>query len=179
MSGNCRSKKPELERSSPTEDSDQGLPGGRPSPRRGIRGEIIACATALALIGLVGGGCGGSEAPAPDEVTGTWIGQGAGFVDGSPRKGLQERLVIKEPVGRAFAGTAEWRVGDGKWSEPETIHGTIETDGEVLIIDGDGFLIGHLDGDEMELSYLEHDRVGGGGDYAIDYALRRVEVGAN
>ena len=46
---------------------------------------------------------------------------------------------------------------------------------EVLVIDGDGFLIGRLDGDEMELSYLEHGRVGGGADYAIDYQLKRIE----
>lgn len=96
-------------------------------------------------------------------------------MNGSPRERLRERLVIGEPMGRAFAGTAEWKAGDGRWSKPETVHGTIETDGEVLIIDGDGFLIGHLDGDEMELSYLEHGAVGGGADYAIDYRLERVE----
>jgi hypothetical protein len=153
---------------------------GVPSARHGKGGILrrsgpFALLISVTALAIAVAGCGGTNESQPSSMTGTWIGSGEGFVNGSPREGLRERLVIREPVGRAFAGTAEWRVADGPWSKPETIHGTIETDGEVLVIDGDGFLIGRLDGDEMELSYLEHGRVGGGADYAIDYQLKRIE----
>lgn len=87
-------------------------------------------------------------------LLGTWTGEmdGTGAQDG--RKVGPVTLVIGEQQGRSFTGKVSYPQGNGEGTS--TFYGSIAPDGHTLsIADEDGAAVGTVDGERMQLCYIE------------------------
>lgn len=109
---------------------------------------FLSCLAALLLVA--------APALAADvpSLLGTWSGEqeGAGARDGFKKGPVT--LIVGEQQGRAFTGKVIYPQGAGEGSSP--FYGSIATDGRMVsIADEDGAAFGTVEGDTLQLCYVE------------------------
>lgn len=123
---------------------------------RAIRSTALTAAAAVVLVAL-GAGCqadSSDSVPTGAELIGTWAQNGAGYEQGSPSAWEDQTVVIESADGQGFTGYKEYTSDDGG-AQREIVNGVVGTDGEILIVDEDGFFRGRLDDGAILGQYVE------------------------
>jgi len=115
-----------------------------------------ATAAAIAATALFVGACGEDE----QDITGTWKGSLSGYtlVGDSGRNDTQEpiEVTIGKVDGNAFTATITFPVTGAKGTVKTKVPGVVSSEEDDLWMAGaNGYYVGEVDGDEMELVYLK------------------------
>ena len=115
--------------------------------------------TALAALFTVGGlsGCSAdtsAKVPAAKDLIGTWAQTGAGFEEGEPVVWKDQTLVIEKSEGQGFGGFKEYH-NEGEDPQKENVNGAVAVDGDIRIVDDDGFFTGRLVDGKILGQYIE------------------------
>jgi hypothetical protein len=111
---------------------------------------------ALLAIGVVSG-CGvekSATVPAAKDLIGTWDQTGAGFEEGKPVTWKDQKLVVEKAEGQGFAGFKEYD-NEGEDPRKELVNGAVGVDGDIRIVDEDGFFVGRLVDGKIRGQYVE------------------------
>lgn len=126
---------------------------------------LIAFVFSITLLAATAAMAGG----APDLV-GTWQGDSNGHIQGKGFVSSEITFVVKEQQGKVFHGMKQWMSNVTGSMEQETISGTVDASGRVVIAEHvDGTLMGTVSGDAMTLQYREDGPKG----KAFIYELKR------
>jgi len=118
--------------------------------------DIPTVLVALLAVGVVSG-CGAersAKVPAAKDLIGTWAQTGAGFEEGKPVTWQDQTLVVEKAEGQGFAGFKEYD-NEGEDPRKELVNGAVGVDGDIRIVDEDGFFVGRLVDDKIQGQYVE------------------------
>lgn len=119
----------------------------------------LLLSTALAALLTVGAlsGCAADTAakvPAAKDLIGTWSQTGAGFEEGKPVTWKDQKLVVETAEGQGFTGFKEYD-NEGEDPQKEIVNGAVGVDGDIRIVDEDGFFVGRLVDGKILGQYVE------------------------
>lgn len=117
---------------------------------------LSAALVALFTAGVVSG-CGAgtsAEVPAAKDLIGTWAQTGAGFEEGKPVTWKDQTLVVEAAEGQGFAGFKEYH-NEGEDPQKEAVNGAVGVNGDIRIVDEDGFFVGRLLDGKILGQYIE------------------------
>ena len=119
----------------------------------------LLISTALAALLTVGGlsGCSAdtsAKVPAAKDLVGTWAQTGAGYEEGEPVVWKDQTLVIEKSEGQGFGGFKEYH-NEGEDPQKEIVNGAVGVDGDIRIVDEDGFFTGRLVDGKILGQYIE------------------------
>ena len=118
--------------------------------------DIPTVLVALLAVGVVSG-CGAersAKVPAAKDLIGTWAQTGAGFEEGKPVTWQDQTLVVEKAEGQGFAGFKEYD-NEGEDPRKELVNGAVGVDGDIRIVDEDGFFVGRLVDGKIQRQYVE------------------------
>lgn len=121
-----------------------------------MRIQISTVLGALLAVGVISG-CGAEKSakvPAAKELIGTWAQTGAGFEEGKPVTWKDQTLVVEKAEGQGFAGFKEYH-NQGEDPQKELVNGAVGVDGDIRIVDEDGFFVGRLVDGKIQGQYIE------------------------
>jgi hypothetical protein len=119
----------------------------------------LLISTALAALLTVGGlsGCSAdtsAKVPAAKELVGTWAQKAAGYEEGEPVVWKDQTLVIEKSEGQGFGGFKDYH-NEGEDPQKEIVNGAVGVDGDIRIVDEDGFFTGRLVDGKILGQYIE------------------------
>lgn len=118
---------------------------------------LISTAFAALLTAGAVSGCGAdtsAKAPAAKDLIGTWAQTGAGFEEGKPVTWKDQTLVVEAAEGQGFTGFKEYD-NEGEDPQKEVVNGAVGVNGEIRIVDEDGFFVGRLVDAKILGQYIE------------------------
>jgi hypothetical protein len=123
-----------------------------------MKPKFIAATLAVAGAALFVAACG--EGEDEQDITGTWTGSFSGYtlVGDSGRNDTQDpiEITIGKVDGSAFTATISFPVTGAKGTVKTKVPGIVSGEEDDLWMSGaNGYYIGEVDGDEMELVYLK------------------------
>jgi hypothetical protein len=107
---------------------------------------LISTALAALLTAGVVSGCAtdtAAKVPAAKDLVGTWAQTGFGFEEGKPVTWKDQKLVVETVEGQGFTGFKEYD-NEGEDPQREVVNGAVGTNGDIRIVDEDGFFLGRL-----------------------------------
>ena len=117
-----------------------------------IRSTLVA---AVAVVAAAGCAKETSTAiPTGTDLKGTWAQNGFGYEMGKPVTWKDQTLVIEKAEGAGFAGFKEYN-REGSGPQKEAINGVVGADGDIRIVDEDGFFEGRLVEGKIRGQYVE------------------------
>ncbi|MEQ8719087.1 MAG: hypothetical protein RIE08_15870 [Acidimicrobiales bacterium] len=134
--------------------------------RRSIAATLIAAALIFAVAAC--GSDSPEEVPTGLDLVGTWSQTGAGYENGVAVTWENQTVVIVEAEGQGFTGFKEY-TREGEPPTTEAVNGVVGVDGEVLIVDDDGWFEGRFVDGTLQGQYAES----GGDASAINVVLAR------
>ena len=110
-----------------------------------IRFTILAAVGAAVTVSVLAGCAGDTSADVPTgaDLEGSWDQTGVGYEMGSPVTWTEQTLVIEEAEGQGFGGFKEY-TPDGEEPQKEIVSGVVGVDGEIKMVDEDGFFEGRM-----------------------------------
>ncbi len=114
----------------------------------------VTCAAALLTVAAGCGSGSSAEVPTGADMKGTWTSMGSGYQNGKAETWLSSTIIIDKAVGQAFSGNQKYTHSGGVVLR-ETIQGVIAPDGDILIIEEDGFYEGTLENGVFTGQYAE------------------------
>lgn len=118
---------------------------------------LISTALAALLASGAVSGCGAAssvKAPAAKDLIGTWAQTGAGFEEGKPVTWKDQTLVVETVEGQGFTGFKEYD-NEGEDPQKEVVNGAVGVNGDIRIVDEDGFFVGRLVDGKIQGQYIE------------------------
>jgi hypothetical protein len=104
----------------------------------------VTCAAALITVAAGCGSSSSAEVPTGADMKGTWTSTGSGYENGKAVTWQSSTIIIDKAVGQAFSGNEKYTASGGVvFKEP--IQGVIAPDGDILIVEEDGFYEGTLE----------------------------------
>jgi hypothetical protein len=121
-----------------------------------MNAKILTATLAIAAATLLITACGEDE----QDITGTWKGSFSGYtlIGDSGRNDTQDpiEVTIEKVDGNAFTATIEFPVTGAKGTVKTKVPGVVSGEEDDLWMAGaNGYYLGEVDGDEMELVYLK------------------------
>lgn len=114
----------------------------------------VTCAAALITVAAGCGSSSSAEVPTGADMKGTWTSTGSGYENGKAVTWQSSTIIIDKAVGQAFSGNEKYTASGGVvFKEP--IQGVIAPDGDILIIEEDGFYEGTLENGVFTGQYAE------------------------
>ena len=116
----------------------------------------VTCAAALITVAAGCGSSSSAEVPTGADMKGTWTSTGSGYENGKVETWVRGTgtIIIDKAVGQAFSGNEKYTASGGVvFREP--IQGVIEPDGDILIVEEDGFYEGNLENGVFTGEYAE------------------------
>lgn len=114
----------------------------------------VTCAAALITVAAGCGSSSSAEVPTGADMKGTWTSTGSGYEDGKAVTWQSSTIIIDKAVGQAFSGNEKY-TGSGGVVFKEPIQGVIAPDGDILIVEEDGFSEGTLENGVFTGQYAE------------------------
>lgn len=114
----------------------------------------VTCAAALITVAAGCGSSSSAEVPTGADMKGTWTSTGSGYQDGKVETWVRGTIIIDKAVGQAFSGNEKYTASGGVVVS-ETIQGVIAPDGDILIVEEDGFYEGTLENGVFTGQYAE------------------------
>ncbi len=114
----------------------------------------VTCAAALITVAAGCGSSSSAEVPTGADMKGTWTSTGSGYEDGKAVTWQSSTIIIDKAVGQAFSGNQKYTASRGVVLR-EPIQGVIAPDGDILIIEEDGFYEGTLENGVFTGQYAE------------------------
>ena len=114
----------------------------------------VTCAAALITVAAGCGSSSSAEVPTGADMKGTWTSTGSGYENGKAVTWQPSTIIIDKAVGQAFSGNEKYTASGGAvFREP--IQGVIAPDGDILIVEEDGFYEGTLENGVFTGQYAE------------------------
>ena len=114
----------------------------------------VTCAAALITVAAGCGSSSSAEVPTGADMKGTWTSTGSGYENGKAVTWQSSTIIIDKAVGQAFSGNEKYTASGGVvFKEP--IQGVIAPDGDILIVEEDGFYEGNLENGVFTGEYAE------------------------
>lgn len=114
----------------------------------------VTCAAALITVAAGCGSSSSAEVPTGADMKGTWTSTGSGYENGKAVTWQSSTIIIDKAVGQAFSGNEKYTASGGVvFKEP--IQGVIAPDGDILIVEEDGFYEGTLENGVFTGQYAE------------------------
>ena len=95
-----------------------------------------------------------TKVPAAKDLIGIWSQNGAGYEEGKPVTWKDQTLVVEAAEGQAFVGFKEYE-NEGEDPQKEIVNGAVWVDGDIRIVDEDGFFTGRLVDGKILGQYIE------------------------
>jgi len=117
---------------------------------------ISTAVAALVTAGAVSG-CqsdNSAKVPAAKDLIGTWAQTGAGYEEGKPVTWQDDKLVVETTEGQGFTGFKEYQ-NEGEDPQKEIVNGAVGINGDIRIVDEDGFFVGRLVDGKILGQYVE------------------------
>lgn len=118
---------------------------------------LISTVFAVLLSAATVSGCGAdtaAKAPAAKDLIGTWAQNGAGYEEGKPVTWKDQTLVVEAAEGQGFTGFKEYD-NEGEDPQKEVVNGAVGVNGDIRIVDEDGFFVGRLVDGKILGQYVE------------------------
>lgn len=118
---------------------------------------LISTALAALLTAGAVSGCGANtsaKAPEAKDLIGTWAQNGAGFEEGKPVTWKDQTVVVEAAEGQGFTGFKEYD-NEGEDPQKERVNGAVGINGDIRIVDEDGFFVGRLTDGKIVGQYIE------------------------
>lgn len=118
---------------------------------------LISIALAALITAGAVSGCSAESSvriPAAKDLIGTWAQTGAGYEEGKPVTWTDQTLVIEAAEGQGFTGFKEYH-NAGEDPQKEVVNGAVGVNGDIRIVDEDGFFVGQLVDQKIVGQYIE------------------------
>ncbi len=114
----------------------------------------VTCAAALITVAAGCGSSSSAEVPTGADMKGTWTSMYSGYAVGKAVTWPPSTIIIDKAVGQAFSGNEKYTTSGGVVFREPT-QGVIAPDGDILIIQEDGFYEGTLENGVFTGQYAE------------------------
>lgn len=112
------------------------------------------CAAVSVLAGCAPDSNTTTKVPTGADLKGTWDQTGSGYERGRPVVWKDQTLVIEEAEGQGFGGFKEYH-REGEEPQKEIVNGVVGFNGEIVMVDEDGFFEGRLVDGKILGQYVE------------------------